>query len=268
MSHHTSMKNKARRDASVLFDGTLEGFLCIFHAYYYEGVQPIYIQEEGSHQPTLETEEYYVITDIDQALRIQQAIRKKISSLAEYQLTNAFMSCEADRFMAMFRYVILGFKVGSNVDDHLQEDCVLRVQKLSRYVGREAHLLTGFCRFAETSDNIYYCSIEPVNDVLPILAHHFCDRMMNQAWIIHDKRRNKAAVYNGTEHVIANVPKNASIQYSDNEEHIQDLWTTFFHSVNIKERKNPKVQRNLIPLYFRKSMVEFQVASRRKGLDG
>jgi len=256
--------HRPKRDVSVLFDGSLEGFLCIFHAYYYEGMNPLIIQEEDSHQPTLDTEEYYVRTDIDQAHRVQLAIRKKISKDAEYNIANAFLAGEPDRFMALFRYVVLGFKLGRKLDDHLQEDCVLRVHKLSRYVGREAHLLTGFCRFAETEGQIYYCGIEPVNDVLQILAHHFSDRMMNQAWIIHDKRRDKAAFYNGEEYVVAHVPKDANIRYSDSEEHIQDLWTTFFHSVNIKERKNPKVQRNLIPLYFRKSMVEFQVESIRK----
>jgi len=248
-----------KRDAAVLFDGSLEGFLCTLHAYYYEGVSPLIIQEEGHHQLTLDTEEYYVVTDYDQAVRIQQAIRKKISPAAEDNIARAFLADGDDRFMAMFKYLLLGFKVGAVVDDHLQQDCVLRVLKLSRHVGREAHLLTGFCRFAETDGQIYYCSIEPNNYVLPILAEHFSDRMMNQAWIIHDKRRGKAAVYNGEAYVIADVPRSAQVAHSENEAQIQDLWRTFFHSVNIKERKNPKVQRNLLPLYFRKSMTEFQL---------
>jgi len=248
-----------RRDAAILFDGSLEGFLCILHAYYYEHVSPLVIQEEGHHQPTLDTEEYYVITDNNQAIKVQQAIRKKISPLAEHHLYNALLADGEERFMAIFRYLLLGFKVGAIVDDHLQQECVLRVHKLSRYVGREAHLLTGFSRFEETQGQIFYCSLEPNNYVLPILAEHFSDRMMNQAWIIHDKRRGKAAVYNGETYVIADVPKSAQVQHTENEAHIQDLWRTFFNSVNIKERVNPKVQRNLLPLYFRKSMTEFKI---------
>jgi len=249
-----------RREVAILFDGSMEGFLCILHAYYYQGVAPIIIQEEDRHQPTLEMEEYYVITNDDHAKRVHQAIRKKISPDAEHHLTRAFLADgEEDRFMALFRYLLLGFKVGAKLNDYLQEDCVLRVHKLSRHVGREAHLLTGFCRFAETQGQIYYCSIQPINYVLPILAEHFCDRMINQLWIIHDKVRNKAAVYNGDYYVIADVPSSTQIQYSENETHIQELWSTFFHSVNIEERKNPKVQRNLLPLYFRKSMTEFLI---------
>ena len=252
-----------RREVAVLFDGSLEGFLCILQAYYYEGIMPLIIQERDHHQPTLDTEEYFVVTDYDTAVKVQQAIRKKISPSAEHYIARAFLADMEDRYMAMFRYLVLGFKVGAKVDDSLQEDCVLRVHKLARQVGREAHLLTGFSRFAETSNQIYYCHISPKNYVLPILAAHFCDRMMNQAWIIHDKVRGKAAVYNGEEYVIADVPRSAQIQYSEREDHIQDLWHTFFNSVNIKERKNPKVQRNLLPLYFRKSMTEFQIPKNR-----
>jgi len=255
--------SKAKRDAAILFDGTLEGFLCTLHAYYYEGVSPLIIQEEGLHQPTLDSEEFYVVTDYDQALKIQQAIRKKISPYAEHNVANTFLSAVEDKYMALFRYLLLGFKLGSIVDDHLQEDCVLRVHKLSRYVGREAHLLKGFCRFEEIQGQVYYCAIEPINNVLPILAEHFADRMINRSWIIHDKRRGKAAVYNGDSYVIADVPREATIQRSENEAHIQELWRTFFHSVNIKERVNPKVQRNLLPLYFRKSMTEFQLPPKR-----
>ena len=247
-----------RRDVSILFDGSLEGFLCILHAYYYQHVSPLVIQLEDHHQPTLETEEFYVQTDYDTANRVMQAIRDRISFQAEHNITYAFLAHDDDRFMAIFNYLLLGFKVGEKVDNHLQQDCVLRVRKLARQVGREGHLLKGFSRFSKTADKIYYCSIQPNNYVLPILAEHFSDRMMNQAWIIHDKNRGKAAVYNGESYVITDVPKSATVVHSENEELIQELWTTFFHSVNIKERINPKVQRNLLPLYFRKSMLEFQ----------
>ena len=247
-----------RREVAVLFDGSLEGFLCIIHAYYYERISPLIIQIEGLHQPTLDSEEYHILTNTDDAHRVQQGIIKKISPEAWDRLVKAFLSDGEDKFMAMFRYVILGFKTGSSLDDHLQQDCVLRVRKLSQQVGREAHLLTGFCRFAETDSQIYYCEISPNNYVLPILAEHFSDRMMNQAWIIHDKKHGKAAVYDGNSYIIADVPKSAQIQFAENEDNIQDLWVTFFHSVTIEERIKPKLQRQLLPLYFRKSMVEFK----------
>jgi hypothetical protein len=46
--------------------------------------------------------------------------------------------------------------------------------------------------------------------------------------------------------------------YADEENQIQNLWTTFFHTIAIKERKNYKLQRQHIPLYFRGNMLEFK----------
>ena len=248
----------ARRDVAILFDGSIEGFLCTVHAYYYERISPLIIQEEDDYQPTLDTEEYHILTDAEKAAQVQRGIVKKISPSAWHYITSAFLSNGEDKYMAMLRYLQLGFKTGPSLDDHLQQDCVLRVHKLAKQVWRESHLLKGFCRFEETTGQIYYCPIEPTNYVLPVLAEHFSDRMMNQAWIIHDKRRNKAAVYNRETYVIADVPKTAQVQHTQNEAKIQDLWQTFFQSLAIKERINPKLQRNLLPLYFRKSMTEFR----------
>jgi len=252
-----------RREVAVLFDGTLEGFLCIMHAYYYEKITPLIIQDENHHQPTLDTEEYHILTDIEKATTVKTGIINKISTQAWHYATSAYLSNGEDKYMAMFRYLQLGFKIGSPLDDHLQQDCVLRVHKLAKHVWRESHLLKGFCRFEETANQIYYCPIIPKNYVLPLLAEHFSDRMMNQAWIIHDKTHGKVAVYNGETYVIADAPKTAQVQHSETESQIQDLWVTFFHSVTIKERIKPKLQRSLLPLYFRKSMTEFGIKTEK-----
>ena len=37
-----------------------------------------------------------------------------------------------------------------------------------------------------------------------------------------------------------------------------DLWKDFFNTMGIKERENPQCQRNLMPLWYRKHMTEFQ----------
>ncbi|MCL2399125.1 MAG: TIGR03915 family putative DNA repair protein [Defluviitaleaceae bacterium] len=254
-------------ELAIIFDGSFEGFLCTIYAYYYDKVTPLYIQTDSSRQQALGVEEYYVATDYDKAVRVQSGIRNKISSQAEDYLVYAFLSCSSfsennnhNCYLDMFHYVILGFKVGKSVDNHLQKDCVLSVHKQARAVAREAHLLSGFCRFAETKQKLFYCSISPIHNVLSILAEHFQDRMMNQAWIIHDKKRNKAAIYDGHQYVIEDVPKNirdVKLDYDDKEELIQSLWGTFFDSVSIKERTNKSLQRNNLPLHFRKSMVEF-----------
>ena len=244
---------------AVTFDGSFEGFLCVVYAYYYDGIMPLYIQDADNYQQALDIEEYYVSTDFDKALRVQLGIREKISVQAENYLAYAFLAEGDDKFMDMFRYVILGFKTGSAVDNHLQQDYVLGVHKRARYVGGEAHLLSGFCRFAETKQGVFYSAVTPVNNVLSILAEHFADRMMNQAWIIHDKKRHKAAVYDGNRYIIGDVPKFAQVDFCDGEKLIQDLWGAFFDAVTIKERVNKALQRNNLPLRYRGNMLEFHI---------
>lgn len=248
-----------RRDLAVLFDGSFEGFLCVIYAHFYEKVVPLHIQTEDQYQQTLDSEEYFVATDLDRAYKVHGAIRKKISSNAERYLLRAYLNDEEDKFLDMFKYTVLGFKVGAAVDSHLQQDCVLRVHKLAMNVSREGHLLTGFCRFAETTNGVYYCAISPKNRVLPILAEHFCDRLMNQAWVIHDKTHFQAAVYDGNKYIIADAPRDAIVELADTEEQIQDMWVAFFNKITIKERMNYKCQRTHLPLWFRKNMLEFKI---------
>ena len=249
---------RERRDVDVIFDGSFEGFLCVLYAYYYEGIAPQTIQPAQQYQAALGAEEYAVVTDMERAVKVQNAIYTKISCGAGDLVARAFLAGEDDKYMTLFHFIVFGFKVGAAIDNHFQQDFVMRTTHLARRVGGEAHLLKGFCRFAETAQGIYYCSITPKHQVLHMLAHHFCDRMMNLSWVIHDKTHGQAALYNGHECVF--VPVEASgmaLPMSENESQIQDLWVAYFQAVAIEERRNRSCQRNLLPMHFRKNMTEF-----------
>ena len=241
-----------------MFDGSFDGFLSVVYACYYEKLCPVNIQEASQAQLTLGAPARHIETSHNHAARVYSAIREKISQDAAQRVYYAFLSAEDDRFMTIFEYIRLGFVTGHMVDGHLQRDCVRRVHKLAGHVGKESHLLFGFCRFAETKQGVFYCKITPKNNVLSLLVEYFTQRFINQQWIIHDKRRGLAAIYDGRSCAITNVPPNAAIDCADDEEETQELWVTFFNSLTIKQRLNPKLQRQLLPLYFRKNMTEFK----------
>ena len=46
--------------------------------------------------------------------------------------------------------------------------------------------------------------------------------------------------------------------WSETEACYQELFRTFCHNISIEERRNLKLQRNLLPLHFRLYMTEFQ----------
>ena len=46
------------------------------------------------------------------------------------------------------------------------------------------------------------------------------------------------------------------LELTDKEEQYRKLWQTFFENIAIKERANPSLQRNKVPLKYRKYMTE------------
>lgn len=247
------------RDIAAVFDDSYEGLLSVVYAHYYDKLNPVTVVADKRYQQALDTEYLFIPTEYEKAAKVQNAIRNKISADAEQQLYYTFLADGEERYFDMYRYILLGFKVGADVDRYEQIDYVLRIHKLSKYVGGEAHLLKGFCRFAETEGGVYYAKISPVNNVLPILAEHFIDRLMCQQWLIHDTNRNIAAVYDGHDYLIDDVPTRAYVRLSDDEKDYQGLWSAFFTSIAVTERKNKKLQRNNLPMRFRKNITEFQI---------
>ena len=253
------------REIAITFDGSFDGFLSVVYACYYEKIIPIDIQDEHQAQLTLGLDARFIETNQTHAAKVFSALHEKISEEAAAMIFYAFLSFENDRFMSIFRYIKRGFSIGHMIDSHLQEDLVRHVHKIAKHVGREAHLLSGFSRFAETKQGIFYCKITPKNDVLPLLADHFSQRFMNQAWMIHDKTRNQAAIYDGHSYIITDTPRDAVVELADGEEETQEMWVAFLDALSIKARKNLKLQRQLLPLYFRSNMTEF-IVKEKKGV--
>ena len=248
------------RDApnvSVLFDGTFDGFLTIIHAHYYDKLDPGYISERGAFQQTLGSDYVFIERDDQKSEKVFNAINEKISPSSASDIYRSFLYFEPDRFINIYRYILLGFKTGAEVDDYMKYDYVTYVRNASKYVGGEAHLLTGFVRFTETKQGVLYSKFGPVNNVLPILANHFSDRLMNEQWIIHDEKRKIAAVYDGNEFIISEVPDEVSVADSDNEAEYKKLWHSFFNTIAVESRVNYKLQRGHLPLRYRKYMSEF-----------
>lgn len=104
--------------------------------------------------------------------------------------------------------------------------------------------------------------IHPKNNVLTLVTPHFADRFPEERFLIYDENRMLASLHiPGNPWILAQLPdmKGQDIEsISFNEDEYRDLWKTFFDHIVIKERINPKLQRNNLPLRFRKDMTEFK----------
>jgi probable DNA metabolism protein len=98
--------------------------------------------------------------------------------------------------------------------------------------------------------------------VLTLVTPHFADRLPNEKFMIYDDNRKVAAFHiPGNSWVIAQVPElNQKIleEIPEYEDEYRALWKTFFDHIAIKERINPKLQRNNLPLRFRGDITEFR----------
>ena len=241
---------------TLSFDGTLEGFYTLVHQCYYQKYHPTHIEASDTTQLSF-MDITPITTCMEKSAAVAQAIFKKISEEAALRIYYAFLSHDESRFMALLAYIKLGFKLGHMVDSHLTEPCVQKVHKLAREVGGEAHLLFGFSRFVEGENGVYYSPITPKNNVLTLVAEHFATRFGSHPWVVHDKKRHQAAIYNGDAYVITPVPAKVTVTLAPGETELQGMWKDFLQALTIEARKNPKLQRQLLPLYFRKNMTEF-----------
>ena len=155
-----------------------------------------------------------------------------------------------------------GFRVGANVIHRLQHPAVCRVFELSRKVGNETHLFLGFTRFAQWKNGVLFARLAPKCNVLPLVAPHFDDRMSEENWVIYDEIRGKAAVHTagGSWFMVDTVDAGWEewIQSMDDGQQWEDLWRTFVDHIVIDPRRNTGLQRNLLPLWYRKNMTEHQ----------
>ena len=131
--------------------------------------------------------------------------------------------------------------------------------ELDRKVMNEAHLFREFLRFSEI-DHVLISHIEPKCDVLTILAPQFTDRMPSENWMIIDDNR-KTAVVHPCDHdyymTTLSEDELNRLKTSEISDLYTDLWKVFFETIGVEARKNPRCQRTMMPLWYRKHMTEF-----------
>lgn len=260
----SEMKNKR----ILVCDGSLDGiFTAIYKAYDMRyGHEYIKIMEKSLDGFGMNYElfsEYIEIeTDYELSAKVARSIKQKISYEVYEMTARAALSQMQGRSDVIYRFLILGFRMGKDVVHHLSNDAVSQIFVLNRNVGNEAHHFTGFLRFREVADGVLLSTIKPKNHILSILVVHFADRLNGEDFIIYDEGRGIAAIHPKNSEAFLMEIKEEMIEAlnakkSKEEEYVL-LWKAFYESISIKERENKKLQRNNLPLRFRGNMTEFQ----------
>lgn len=238
-----------------LYDGTFDGLLtCIYSHYYDKKATGIY--DERSYECTIFGDHKKIKTNEENFIKVHNAITNKISIQALTNVYHTYLSSDYNKDNYILKYLELGFKVGYKIDSYHTHKVVLPIHKLSLKVTKEMHLFLGILRFKEVGNGLY-AEVEPDHNIIILLAEHFTDRLKNERFIIHDKRRNIAIIYNTKEWYLSDFKFAGDIPISEREKEFMKLWKGYFDHIGIESRKNLKLQRQFVPTRYRKNIVEF-----------
>lgn len=239
---------------TIVYDGSFEGFLTLVYKVYYEKIGVSEILKE---KPVSLFEDFLEIeTDEDNSNKVLDALKTKFTKQNLETILNSFM-CDSDDFeVNLLHYIVLGFK-NQNELQNINNFCVFYLRNLQKELFHQVHKMTGFTRFEELDDGTLYAKIDTKYNLLYFLGKHFLKRFNNQKYIIHDIKRELAFIKNEYCVGVQNIASFEEPILSDSEEKFKKLWSQFFKSISIKSRENYKLQRNVVPLWYRTYMNEF-----------
>lgn len=256
-----------------IYDGTFDGFLTAVREAMERGEAPEQIVTEDKLEGNLFLEPRMIETDFGKAKEFLAEILKKLSQEGLKTVLYCYLSEEPGSEIALCEYLRKVMAASGNIETKLTDPLILKVQKLRDKVAKEACRFKGIVRFREIEPGFFYAPIEPDHQITPLLAEHFRKRFTDQHWFIHDRRRNCGVLYDGNEvrflkdlelkPELENLTTNSN-WLSREELDWQNLWNVYFKSIEIKERSNPKLQKQYLPARYWKYLVE-EIGAESKG---
>lgn len=239
------------------YDGSFPGFLCCVAECFQDKRLPQGIQRLDEPQETL-----FPIKAIDTvpelADRVERSIPQRISPEAYHMVRSAFLTCMDEKELKITRFLLLGYKYGAKVTKLSANEDVHAMNKALLYLKNEAHYHVEFLRFSDLGEFLA-AEITPNNNVLPIIAPHFCDRFSGENLMIYDKTHKLGFLYRNSGHREFFQADSIELPPPDEEEEkYRALWKHFYQTIAIEGRRNPKLRRNNMPMRYWPNMTEFQ----------
>ncbi|WP_293671669.1 TIGR03915 family putative DNA repair protein [uncultured Parabacteroides sp.] len=248
-----------------VYDKTFEGLLtAVFDAYSRRSF-PDLLLAEGEPFPLFYDEAVTIYTDDVKVDRVWKGLQKKISATALSVITVTWLSELPQADLLLFRYIRKAIDAPRTIELNFGDPDVLEVSKIWKKVTNERHRVIQFLRFQKAADGTFFAAVKPIYNVLPLTLSHLTDRFADQCWLLYDLQREYGYYYDGKEttevrfeekeaHLLSGL---LSEELMDADEKLfQQMWKTYFKSIAIKERLNPKLHRQNMPARFWKYMPE------------
>jgi probable DNA metabolism protein len=249
------------------YDRTFDGLLTAVFDAYSRRTFPDRLLETGAAAPMFTDATHTVVTHGESAVRVRQALQRKLPQEVCNMLTHVWLSEVEGSDELLFRYIRKTFDAPQSIALNFGDADVLEVQKTARKVSHEALYIKQFVRFQQAADGIYFAPVRPVYNALPLTVDHFADRFADQQWVIYDLRRKYGYHYD--------LHQTREITFADKAGHLlsgrldralmaadeqlfQSLWKGYFNALTIRERLNPALHRRNMPARFWQDLTEKQ----------
>lgn len=252
-----------------IYDRTFEGLLTAVFDAYFRKTFPDALLLEGESLPLFYDEVVTVVTDEEKAGRVWRGLQKKLSDSALSCVAQSWLSELPEVGMILFRYICKAIDAPTSIEVNFGDPDVLELAKIWKRVDWERLRLLQFVRFQKAADGTFFAAYEPQYNALPLVIDHFKDRFADQKWLIYDMKRRYGYYYDLQtvsevtfdderleSHLITGM-LNESLMDKD-EKLFQQLWKTYFNSIAIKERLNPRKHKQDMPVRYWKYLTEKQ----------
>lgn len=238
------------------YDGSFAGFLsCVFYCYVNKEAPCEFRTTEDlccSLYPLRAIE-----TNETQAKRVYRSLALKMGTDAQRAIERGFLSCLEEKELWLWRFIQKGYTHGHSIMRDLADPTVHTVLKAVRFLGEEAHLYTGFVRFSDLN-GVLVSEIEPKNRVLPLMRAHFCSRYPQERFVIHDRTHREVLLHVPGQWRIFPVEEFHADDAGEEEQAFRQLWRSFYRTISIEGRYNPRCRQTHMPKRYWNMMTEFQ----------
>lgn len=190
------------------------------------------------------------------AVRVFRAFARKAGKGRSRKAMHAFLCDDLPFEMDLLHFLRMGLEDAGQLRD-LAHPVVFAIEGYQKRVLRTLHKMLE-TRFEELADGSLYARIEPPRNVLPMMGRHFAERFGREDFTIRDVKRFQALLYAQGSLKLRTVHAWQEPELSPDEQTFQKLWNIFFDEIAIKDRINPALQRNFVPIRYRRWMTEFQ----------
>lgn len=248
------------------YDKTFEGLLTAMFDAYSRKTFPDKLLGEKDIEPLFAEEIYTVTTQEERSERVWSALQKKLSKYACNMITHVWLSEQEGSDELIFRFIRKVFDTKQSIETNFADADVLEMNQLAKKVSREREHIMQFVRFQKAADDIFFAPVSTIYNALPLAVGHFVDRFADQQWIIYDTKRDYGYYYNQKNVVEIKLETDENFLdgkldeklMAEDEKLFQELWKGYFKALTIKERINPKLQRQHMPKRFWKYLTEKQ----------